>query len=99
MSVGYPKPVQPATDQTEDTAQAKSRQTRQVRRVAKKLTGYWDATQEKVPAPVLRVLLTLPWLLRRMPVPPWVAVVLILLRRHRRRARRKAALAANPQSR
>lgn len=93
--MGYPKAVQPATDQTADTAQAKRRH---VRRVARKLTGYWDSTQEKVPAPVLRVLLTLPWLLRRMPVPPWVAVVLILLRRHRRRARRKAALAtANTQ--
>jgi hypothetical protein len=56
---------------------------------------YWDGLQDRIPAPVLRMLVTLPWLLRRMPVPFWVPLVLMLLRRiarHRakRRARRQA---------
>lgn len=88
---GYPTAMRPATDQAGDTAQAQSRH---VHRIATKLTGYWDTTQEKVPAPILRILLTLPWLLRRVPVPPWVAIVLILVRRHRRKVRRRAAAAA-----
>jgi hypothetical protein len=76
------------------TTENEQAERRRVRRVAGKLAGYWDTTQEKVPAPLLRILLTLPWLARRMPVPPWVAIAFVLLRRHRRRARRKAEAAA-----
>ncbi|HEX4724617.1 MAG TPA: hypothetical protein VH333_19015 [Pseudonocardiaceae bacterium] len=50
---------------------------------------HWDRMQERVPAPVLRVLVMLPWLLRRMPVPFWVPVALMLLRRLARRRRHR----------
>jgi hypothetical protein len=64
---------------------------RDFRRAANEVVRYWDAAQERVPAPVLRILVTLPWLLRRMPVPFWVPLLLMLLRRvRRRRAARRA---------
>jgi hypothetical protein len=61
------------------------RRGRDFRRAANEVARYWDAAQERVPAPILRLLVTLPWLLRRMPVPFWVPLVLMLLRRLRRR--------------
>jgi hypothetical protein len=64
---------------------------RDFRRAANEVVRYFDAAQERVPAPVLRVLVMLPWLLRRMPVPFWVPLLLMLVRRvRRRRAARRA---------
>ena len=63
---------------------------RDLRTAAHEVTRYWDGLQERIPAPVLRMLVTLPWLLRRMPVPFWVPLVLMLLRRiAKRRAKRR----------
>jgi hypothetical protein len=62
-----------------------------LRHAAAEATRYWDALQEKVPAPVLRMLVMLPWLARRMPVPFWVPLTLMLLRRISRRRARRAA--------
>ena len=60
-------------------------------RAANEVVKYFDAAQERVPAPVLRVLVMLPWLVRRMPVPFWVPLLLMLVRRvARRRAARRA---------
>jgi hypothetical protein len=60
-----------------------------LRRASGEVMRHWDSLQDRVPAPLLRILVTLPWLLRRMPVPFWVPLVLMLLRRlHRRRQRR-----------
>ena len=71
------------------TEQDTGRQAR-VRRAADQFLRRWDTMQEKVPPPVLRLIVVLPWLLRRMPVPFWVPVVLMVLRRlARRRAARK----------
>ena len=66
---------------------------RDLRRVVGEVGRQLDAAQERVPAPVLRVLVALPWLLRRLPVPLWVTVVFALLRRRRRRRARAAARA------
>jgi hypothetical protein len=64
---------------------------RDLRKAANEVMRHWDTLQERVPAPVLRILVTLPWLLRRMPVPFWVPLLLMLLRRvRRRRAARRA---------
>ena len=60
-----------------------------VRRATDEALRHWDRLQEKVPAPVLRILVTLPWLMRRMPVPIWVPVTLMLLRRIARRRRQR----------
>lgn len=62
---------------------------RDFRHAANEVLRYWDAAQERVPAPVLRLLVTLPWLLRRMPVPFWVPLALMLVRRLRRRRARR----------
>jgi hypothetical protein len=67
---------------------------RALRRAADDVMRRFDALQERVPAPVLRFLVTLPWLLRRMPVPFWVPLVLMLLRRLRKRRQAAAARSA-----
>jgi hypothetical protein len=76
-----------------DTEPTTDRRVR-VRRAVDEAMRHWDHLQEKVPAPLLRVLVTLPWLLRRMPVPLWVPVALMVLRRiARRRGRRREKFA------
>lgn len=67
---------------------------RDLRAAAHEVVRHWDALQERIPAPVLRMLVTLPWLLRRMPVPFWVPLVFILLRRIAKHRARRAAKAA-----
>jgi hypothetical protein len=64
------------------------RQRRDLRRAANELARYWDTVEERVPAPILRILVTLPWLFRRLPVPFWVPVALMIVRRVRARRRR-----------
>ena len=64
------------------------RQRRDLRRAANELARYWDTVEERVPAPILRILVTLPWLFRRLPVPFWVPVALMIVRRVRARQRR-----------
>lgn len=65
---------------------------RDLRRAGKEVIRHWENLQHRVPAPVLRVLVTLPWLARRMPVPFWVPLTLLLLRQIRKhRAKRAAA--------
>ncbi|HEX3780224.1 MAG TPA: hypothetical protein VHX38_11195 [Pseudonocardiaceae bacterium] len=64
---------------------------RALRGAAREVVRHWESLRERVPAPVLRVLVTLPWLLRRMPVPFWVPLLLMLLRRIARRRARRAA--------
>ncbi|HEX5407220.1 MAG TPA: hypothetical protein VFX16_33510 [Pseudonocardiaceae bacterium] len=66
------------------------RQRRDLRRVATELARYWDTIEDRVPAPVLRILVTLPWLLRRLPVPFWVPAGFLIARRIRARRRSKA---------
>lgn len=63
---------------------------RGLRRASRQVLRRWDELQDRVPPPVLRLLVTLPWLLRRMPVPFWVPLVLMLLRRLRKRRRATA---------
>lgn len=64
---------------------------RRLREASAEVGRHWDTLQERVPAPVLRLLVTLPWVMRRMPVPFWVPLVLMLVRRIRRhRAKRRA---------
>lgn len=58
---------------------------RRLREASAEVGRHWDMLQDRVPAPVLRLLVTLPWLMRRMPVPFWVPLALLLLRRIRRR--------------
>jgi hypothetical protein len=64
------------------------RQRRDLRRAANELARYWDTVEERVPAPILRILVTLPWLFRRLRVPFWVPVALMIVRRVRARRRR-----------
>jgi hypothetical protein len=71
-----------------------------LRTAAGQVAQHWDSLLERVPAPVFRVLVTLPWVLRKMPVPFWVPLVLMLLRRisksrRKRRERREARAARN----
>ncbi|HEY1571176.1 MAG TPA: hypothetical protein VGG05_07530 [Pseudonocardiaceae bacterium] len=58
---------------------------RRLREASTEVGRHWEMLQERVPAPVLRLLVTLPWLMRRMPVPFWVPLALMLVRRIRRR--------------
>jgi hypothetical protein len=58
-----------------------------LRRATDQALRHWDRMRENVPAPVLRMLVMLPWLLRRMPVPFWVPVALMVVRRLARRRR------------
>jgi hypothetical protein len=69
-----------------ETTPEPGRQAR-IRRAADDVLRRWDRLQQTVPRPVLRMLVALPWLLRRMPVPFWVPVVLLVLRRLARRHR------------
>lgn len=72
------------------TAQETSRG-RRLRAASAEVGRHWDRLQDRVPAPVLRLLVTLPWVMRRMPVPFWVPLALMLVRRIRRhRAKRRA---------
>ena len=85
-------------EHVEASAAAEVSRRRDLRSAAHEVARYWDGLQERIPAPVLRMLVTLPWLLRRMPVPFWVPLVLMLLRRivkHRakRRLRQQARAA------
>jgi hypothetical protein len=82
-----------------DTASPRGR--RDLRTAAQDVARHWDELSRKVPAPLLRVLVTLPWLARRMPVPFWVPLAFMLGRRvlrhyarksDRRRAQRAAEL-------
>ena len=57
--------------------------------MATELARYWDTVEERVPAPVLRILVMLPWILRRLPVPFWVPAALMIIRRVRARQRSK----------
>ncbi|HVV18433.1 MAG TPA: hypothetical protein VHF06_03305 [Pseudonocardiaceae bacterium] len=61
---------------------------RRWRRTAAELGRRWDSLQDRVPAPVLRLLVMLPWIVRRAPVPFWVPLALMLVRRLRRRKRK-----------
>ncbi|HEX3646879.1 MAG TPA: hypothetical protein VHV49_00550, partial [Pseudonocardiaceae bacterium] len=63
---------------------------RRLREASAEVGRHWDMLRDRVPAPVLRLLVTLPWVLRRMPVPFWVPLALMLLRRIRRRRARRA---------
>ncbi len=78
--------------QINDAAPATGRD-RRTRQFSDQVVRRWDDIQERVPAPVLRALVVLPWLLRRAPVPFWVPVGLMVLRRlsRRRNARRRKA--------
>jgi hypothetical protein len=69
--------------------QRSPRQRRDLRHVATEVARYWDTVEERVPKPVLRILVTLPWLFRRLPVPFWVPVALMVVRRIRARQRSK----------
>ncbi|HEY3748376.1 MAG TPA: hypothetical protein VGL80_04190 [Pseudonocardiaceae bacterium] len=72
---------------SEPLDQRNPRQRRDLRHAATELARYWDTIEERVPAPVLRILVTLPWLLRRLPVPFWVPAVFMIARRIRARRR------------
>ncbi len=64
-----------------------------LRQASAEVGRHWDTLQDKVPAPVLRLLVMLPWVMRRMPVPFWVPLALMLVRRIRRhQAKRRARL-------
>jgi hypothetical protein len=65
---------------------------RRLREASAEVGRHWDRLQERVPAPVLRLLVTLPWLMRRMPVPFWVPLALMLVRRIRRRRAKQRAV-------
>jgi hypothetical protein len=76
-------------DKTMATQRTTDRRVR-LRQAADQTLRHWDRLRERVPAPVLRLLVTLPWLMRRMPVPFWVPVALMLLRRIARRRRNRS---------
>lgn len=71
---------------------------REWRRAVSELNRRWDAMQDNVPEPLLRLLVMLPWLLRRMPVPFWVPLALLLLRRWRRRRTARQAVTERHRS-
>lgn len=62
-----------------------------IRQAADAFLRRWDDIEQKVPAPALRILVAVPWLLRRAPVPFWVPVLLMVLRRLNRRRRSRRA--------
>lgn len=67
---------------------------RRLREAGAEVGRHWDMFQDRVPAPLLRLLVTLPWVVRRMPVPFWVPLALMLvrrIRRHRAKRRHRAA--------
>ena len=82
--------IVPGYPATMDKQSAADRRVR-LRQATDQALRHWDRMQEKVPAPVLRVLVMLPWLVRRMPVPFWVPVALIVLRRLSRSRRHRQA--------
>ena len=73
----------------DDMAPQDTGRERRIRQAADQVIRRWDDIQDRVPPPLLRLIVVLPWLLRRAPVPFWVPVGLMVLRRLARRRRRR----------